>query len=108
MAAMWLTIVAPVVSQTLPSSRSTPAHGASCGGHAGDVTHPSSPHSHLMEKCGYCGLLSHSPTLTGAVWLPQLLPPVIALPHDFPKALPWMRNTLLAAAPRGPPAFVSA
>ncbi len=108
MAAMWLTIVAPVVSQTLSSSRSTPALGASCDGHADDMTHPSPPHGHLMEQCGYCGLLSHSPTLTGAVWLPHLLPPAVDLPHGIPKALPWMRDTLLAAAPRGPPVFVSA
>jgi len=110
MAAMWLTIVVPVVSQTLPSLRSTSAPGASCGGHSDDMTHPSSPppHGHPMEKCGYCGLLSHSPTLTGTAWLPHLLPPVVALPHSIPKTLPWTRHTPLAAAPRGPPVFVSA
>lgn len=74
------------------------------------MTHPSAllPHGHPMEKCGYCGLLSHSPTLTGAAWLPHLLPRAVALPHVIPEALPWMRNAPLTAAPRGPPVFASA
>ncbi|MHA6204910.1 DUF2946 family protein [Dyella soli] len=109
-AAMWLMIVAPAVSRTLPAAWSMPDLGAWCGDHNTNPTHPSSPQPHdfVLEKCGYCGLLSDSPTLTGAAWHPPILPPVVAMPHGRVIALPGMRHSELAAAPRGPPAFVHA
>jgi hypothetical protein len=55
-----------------------------------------------MEKCGYCGLLSHHPVLLAAplpatVYLPTAGLP---LPYSAPLAA---EASALAAAPRGPP-----
>ncbi|SFS17807.1 Protein of unknown function [Dyella sp. OK004] len=106
-AAMWLTIVAPVISQTVLPATHAPAmhHGAGCGKHAEQTPPLSPPHDHALEKCGYCGLLGYSPMLPGAIWLPPILPPVAAVPANLPRALPATRLATLAAAPRGPPAF---
>jgi len=107
---MWLIIAAPVISQSLSPSAATSHLGHGHGGHVHAMGHPSSPppHDHLLEKCGYCGLLGTSPTLMGAVWLPSILPPVAAMPLFHPVRLPWVRSSSLAAAPRGPPVFVHA
>lgn len=116
--ALGLTIVAPVVSRTLASVTASSAHGAHHGmdmsaemtaGHV-DANRHDNPHSDhdgmLMDQCGYCGLLGHSPLLIVIAWLPGLLPqatprqPVPAAPARGPE-----RSTL-TAAPRGPPAFL--
>jgi len=104
-AAIWLTIVAPVISQTLPAAWALPDLGPWCGGHAYDTTTPSAPSTpdHLLDKCGYCGLLSESPTLASVAWLPTVLPPLAAMPPFETVAPPWTRLSSLAAAPRGPP-----
>ncbi|MGB3460553.1 DUF2946 domain-containing protein [Rhodanobacter lindaniclasticus] len=115
--ALGLTIVAPVVSRTLASVAASSVHDARHtmdmaapipAGHAD--SHPSD-HAHvdhddmLMEQCGYCGLLGHSPLLLVIAWLPGLLPqaaprqPVPTAPQRGPE-----RSTL-TAVPRGPPAF---
>ncbi|WP_267224524.1 DUF2946 domain-containing protein [Dyella silvae] len=106
LAAMWLAIAAPVISQTLPTAWAMPDLGPWCGGHAYDATSPSTPpHDHLLEKCAYCGLLSESPTLTSTAWLPALLPLMTAMPPFETVAPPWTHLSPLAAAPRGPPGF---
>lgn len=110
MFAMWLTIVAPVVSQTIAAASWSPDLGGWCDGHAGLVNHPAphqtDPHAPTTDKCGYCGLLGHSPTLAGTSWQP-LLPvwqdaSTLAAP---PTRKAHITRVLLAAAPRGPPAF---
>ena len=108
--AMWLTIVAPVVSQTIAATSWSPDLGSWCEGHAGLVDHPAphqaDPHAPTTDKCGYCGLLGHSPTLAGASWQPPLpiLQDASALTIPPPRTAHTTR-ALLAAAPRGPPAY---
>lgn len=107
---MWLTIVAPVISQTLLPTAHAMAmhHGADCGRHTEETPPLSPPHDHALEKCGYCGLLGYSPMLPGAIWLPPILPPATTGLAHLPHALPAARRATLAAAPRGPPAFAHA
>ncbi|MFC4525260.1 DUF2946 domain-containing protein [Dyella halodurans] len=104
MVALWLTIVAPVISQSLAVDSMPGMVGCeSQHAHPDPTVPPSHPSS--MEKCGYCGLLGHSPALIGHA---------VPLPHPAPArwhgtaALPARLQTeysALAAAPRGPPAF---
>jgi len=113
MFAMWLTIVAPVVSQTVAATSWSPDLGGWCEGHAGlvvhSVPHQTDPHAPSSDKCGYCGLLGHSPSLAGTSWQP---PSVVWQGACALTILP-TRNAhtarvLLAAAPRGPPVFFHA
>lgn len=101
--ALWLTIVAPVVSQTLASSPLDALVSIGwCGPHHDDGT-PSPPTGHLLTKCGYCGLLSGHSILPAA---PSLLPagPLLSgLWLAMPEPPARSRTVLLAAAPRGPP-----
>ncbi|SFS16493.1 Protein of unknown function [Dyella sp. OK004] len=110
MAAIWLTIVAPVISQTLPTAGPMPGMGMMCGEHVEHAGHPASPHPHVpsMEHCGYCSLLSHTPVLSGAIWLPSVLPQNTYIPVLWRGAPAFSRHSPLAAAPRGPPGFVNA
>jgi hypothetical protein len=101
MVALWLTILAPVVSQAIASD-AMPSMAAMCGPHH-DHSTPGIPHPMSMEKCGYCGLLGHSPLLSGGSASP--LPPsplprltVVAAPDSV-----CTKPTLIAASPRGPP-----
>ncbi|MEW5835873.1 MAG: DUF2946 domain-containing protein [Pseudomonadota bacterium] len=100
--ALWLTIVAPVVSQTLANPLDSLISIGACGVHQPDGTQ-TPPTGHLLEKCGYCGLLAGhsmlpdaSPAAVPALLLGNSLLAVGKLPR---------RNQiiLLAAAPRGPP-----
>lgn len=104
MAAVWLMIVSPVVSQLLPAPWQMPDLGATCGAsHHGPVGGTPASAGHALEKCGYCGLFSHCPTLSGAAWVATLLPRAPELQQPLPSAPSWMRPALLAAAARGPP-----
>lgn len=105
--ALWLTIVAPVVSQTLATSPLDALVSIGwCGPHHDDGT-PSPPAGHLLEKCGYCGLLS------GHSILPDAPPLLSAGPSPSGRWLampePPARSSivLLAAEPRGPPRAVA-
>jgi hypothetical protein len=102
MTAMWLAIVAPVISQTVAVA-DTPAMAMDCDG-PHDHAPPLAPHPSSMEKCGYCGLLSHHPVLL-ATSLPATgnLPPA-GLPVAYRASLS-AEPSVLAAAPRGPPVF---
>lgn len=105
---MWLTIVAPVVSQTVAAASWSPDIGGWCAGHVGLVDHPPpqpSPHAPMLEKCGYCGLLGHSPTLAATFWLPLLSMPAASAPTLLPERMAPPARVWLAASPRGPPAF---
>jgi hypothetical protein len=106
--AIWLTVLAPVVSRAMPAVSSFPDLGAWCEGSAGLVDRhaPAMPDQHAdhMAQCGYCSLLSHEPGLSAVAYVAALRPSVA---HAFP--LPPARHatrlaSLLAAAPRGPPA----
>lgn len=106
MTAIWLAIVAPVISQTVaPADTPTMAMAMAmdCDG-LHDHAPPLAPHPSSMEKCGYCGLLSHHPMLVAAP-LPataKLLPANLPLPYSAPLSA---EPSVLAAAPRGPPVF---
>lgn len=105
MAALWLTIVAPVVSRTLPDAQSMPDLGAWCTSHGLSDHHPpapSAPPMH-MDDCGYCTLLGHSPLVSShaIVFLAPPSPPA-------PSLVPWATGAryvepVLSANPRGPP-----
>jgi hypothetical protein len=105
--ALWLTIVMPVVSRVLPASSNSASLGLWCTGHGLDnAPHPGAPTDPVssMDKCGYCGLLGHSPLCLGAAT--ALLPPSM-LPAPTPVFVaittpPHVRR--LGARPRGPPA----
>jgi hypothetical protein len=109
MLAIWLTMIAPVVSQTLPADASWPDLGAWCEGHAGLVAHapnaPAHPHGDLLAKCGYCDLLNHSPGLSGDFFVATLLPRTPYRPAPLPAAYLVERATDHSHAPRGPPSI---
>ena len=124
--AIGLTVVAPVVSRTLAAAAVSAAHTAPHSMHmTGQMPAGHEPphaqalqsaHQHdseqpgdggmLMEQCGYCGLLGHSPLLMVIVWLPNLLTP----PRPYVPVPPTLHRgpdrSTLTAAPRGPPAFL--
>lgn len=102
MAAIWLAIVSPVVSQVvvidvMPSM----SMSMDCEGQH-DHAPPSVPHAATMEKCGYCGLLSHHVLLPGAIVSVQAFPLPAGVP--LPAGIRYdTEPSVLAAAPRGPP-----
>ncbi len=110
MAAIWLTIVAPVVSQTL-AARSGTAPAASCMQPMAYMEHPCSPdtkhpHPHPMTFCSYCSLFHHTSVLASSDWQPGLPGPL-----PYPLLIESARHSrfvhnILAAAPRGPPLSV--
>lgn len=102
MTAIWLAVIAPVISQTIAVA-DTPTMAMDCDG-PHDHAPPLAPHSSSMEKCGYCGLLSHHPVLL-ATALPaaiNLLPEGLPSPYSAPLTA---EPSVLAGAPRGPPVF---
>ncbi|RAO76943.1 DUF2946 family protein [Dyella jiangningensis] len=104
MTAIWLAVVAPMISQTLAVA-DTPAMtmGMDCDG-PHDHAPPLAPHPSSMEKCGYCGLLSHQPVLLAASLPAALNQPPAGLPVAYRAPLS-AEPSVLAAAPRGPPVF---
>ncbi|MDE2157156.1 MAG: DUF2946 domain-containing protein [Xanthomonadaceae bacterium] len=103
--AMWLTVVMPVVSRSMPDgmgSMNPGSLGSSLG--LGQQHRSTSPDpSSILDKCGYCCLFCHSPMVAGDA-LPAL--PPLALSAQVLRAptvpvgpLP----QLLSASPRGPP-----
>ncbi|WP_323120362.1 DUF2946 family protein [Burkholderia alba] len=109
LAAIWIAIVAPVVTQWLPANAQPLPVAALCSARAfaPDGAHPPSsspapiPH---VKQCGYCDLLAHHPPLPPP--FPAYRPGETArtAPHPFPA--PTLRApTRFAFAPsRGPPA----
>ncbi|MET0332031.1 MAG: DUF2946 domain-containing protein [Dyella sp.] len=112
MLAIWLTMVAPVVSLTLPAPSSWPVLGAWCEGHAGLVAHasdtPSHPHHDRLAKCGYCDLLNHSPGLSGDFFVAALLLRTPYQPRPLPTIFLAERAPDRSHAPRGPPSIHNA
>ncbi|MGP1666140.1 MAG: DUF2946 domain-containing protein [Rhodanobacter sp.] len=108
--AIGLSVVAPVVSQTLAGMASA-SSDVICAEH-GDQTPESPPpaphHPAGMQHCGYCGLLAHSPAPARVVWHANAThprtQPVSARPHASVRPARWA----LQAAPRGPPVFAHA
>ena len=105
--ALWLTIVAPVVSQTLASPLDALVSIGWCGTHHDDGTQ-SPPAGHLLEKCGYCGLLSGHSILPDAPPSLPAAPTLYGLWRAMPEPPARGSIVLLAADPRGPPVFAHA
>lgn len=109
--AIWLTIVAPVISRVLPLwGTASAASDMACAEHMGHATDPDGTHPQLpsTDQCGYCSLVGHSPFLVEASWVPALLPQVSYLPPRLPDGWHIRRYSLLASAPRAPPGFANA
>lgn len=101
MAAIWLAVVSPVISQIVIDS-SMPSMAAMCGPHR-DHPAPAGPHPLSMEKCGYCGLLGHSPALLGdAASLRLPSPPTSRSVVPAPDPI-YAKPGVMAASPRVPP-----
>lgn len=110
--ALWLTVVAPVISRLLPTAHDAmPAmSGMGCVEHMGHPAHPAAPDplAPATDKCGYCTLVGQSPVVIAALWVPVLLPHTPYLPPALPDARAARGHTWLAPTPRGPPGFVNA
>ena len=108
--AMWLVVLAPVVSQLVVAAHAdNPATAALCS-----VVPPAAGHAHYgrqgdpLAACGYCDLLADHPALP-AVPAPTLLLVVLIVAMAVPVLS--TRFTPLGAfpsgRPRGPPALPS-
>src|ERR1700738_5153064 len=110
MLAILLSVIAPTVSQALRSrssdveNHSHHAHQAAQVAHAGHAAHHNgSDSSSLCDACPYCGLIAHTPALTGS------LAPFAAVPHPPwfppPAGVAAFRPYTVAtqAQPRAPP-----
>ncbi|TDN63054.1 DUF2946 domain-containing protein [Paraburkholderia sp. BL10I2N1] len=110
MLAILLSVIAPTISQALRSEYTDVAHHSH---HAAGIAHVapagSAAHHHgsdsslFCDACPYCGLIAHTPVLTGAV-----------APFGVSPQPPWFPPTALVAAfrpytvgtraqPRAPP-----
>ncbi|MFM0522015.1 MULTISPECIES: DUF2946 domain-containing protein [Caballeronia] len=106
-AAMWLAIVAPVISQTLAArdAATTDPQAILCtvdvsapDAHAGH--HDSANH---FDACSYCGLLAHDlPVATSAAHDVASIERVVRAP-TFASADPVASKSFNAASPRAPP-----
>lgn len=103
MAALCLTIVAPVVSRTLAGSGAAAMDPWCDMHHASGEPASGLPHGHPLQKCGYCGLLACHPLLPAAASLPPAPPPLVELLQRAPVMSRPHADRPLASAPRGPP-----
>lgn len=75
--AVWLTVLAPTVSRTLPAF-AFPDLGAWCDSGAVTAHHAMPGHGHDLggdqDACGYCALFAQTPALGGGFFVAQLLP----------------------------------
>lgn len=101
---MWLLVVSPTISRTLPTPMAMPGMDMACE-HAADHHHPpvpDDPDSH-GDKCGYCVMLGHTPLLAGAAPVLSLAThwtATLAVQHGSPSR---HATPPLSADPRGPP-----
>jgi hypothetical protein len=107
--AILLSVVAPSVSQALRSEYTDVAHHGHHAHHAAYVAHAGhAAHQHgsdpssLCDACPYCGLIAHTPALTGSTTafavVPQ--PPWFPPPAGVAAFRPYAVATL--AQPRAP------
>jgi hypothetical protein len=111
--AAWLAVLAltfilamPTLTRLLPVADATAGADATCPYHlAADSRHSRSPSdpSHVLEWCGYCFLLHHSPLLDAGVVFHPLT--IVAQTHvpAFEVAPDGPYTARLGADPRGPP-----
>jgi len=114
LAAMWLTVVMPVISRSMPNMpdgvgvMGAMDHGCRGSSHESSKQHhPSTAPdpSSTLDKCGYCGLFCHSPMVAGTS-LPPLPPLAFPAATLLSPAVPSGPTPhLLSAPPRGPPSL---
>ncbi|WP_146014118.1 DUF2946 domain-containing protein [Trinickia dabaoshanensis] len=115
--AIWLTVLAPPISQVLISRTSIEqssyvecgarqgaahyAHHAHYAGAGGSHRHDTFEHG---QACGYCGFFAHLPLLPGLT--PRVVPAFAAAKaaHVASAAVPWHAERVYTAQPRAPPA----
>jgi hypothetical protein len=106
MIAIWLIMLAPIVSQLVVAARNSEPVAALCTA-ATPSTHAQQPtHGDGMVACGYCDLLaSHAAVPTVAPPLPVLvmLVTIVALPILSTRFTPL--GAFPSGRPRAPPAF---
>lgn len=104
--AMAFVAVLPSLSRVLPQASAMPGMDAMTHAHHAAARQPDAPAEpdDPLQRCAYCVLLAHSPTLGAGVFAPLLLP--IPLPSAPPVAqLVAARVPPAWSAPaRGPPA----
>ncbi|HVC18089.1 MAG TPA: DUF2946 domain-containing protein [Rhodanobacter sp.] len=103
--AVWLTLVMPVISRSMPNGMGSMDHGSPGISHGLSQQHPSTPPdpSSTLDKCGYCYLFCHSPLVAGDV-LSALPPLALSAQMLLAPTVPiGPLPQLLSAAPRGPP-----
>ncbi|KXV09912.1 hypothetical protein CR51_09800 [Caballeronia megalochromosomata] len=108
-AAMWLALVAPVISQTLAArNAATDPQAVLCAVDASATDAHASHHdaANHFDACSYCGLLAHNlPIITGAPYGVASIERVTRAP-TFASADPVTSKSFNAASPRAPPVLL--
>ncbi|CAG4922949.1 DUF2946 domain-containing protein [Paraburkholderia saeva] len=113
--AIWLALLAPVVTQLLPASAQDgvpSSFSAICSAHpavasTGETQDRSTPHDHHTKSCGYCNLFAHHPPLASAAVAAWLPPPAHACEAARAIASFHRLARFSLARPRAPPLAVS-
>ncbi|SAK63652.1 MFS transporter [Caballeronia temeraria] len=104
-AAMWLAIVAPVISQTLAARNAADPHAVLCTVDASTADAHEGHHdaaSHF-DACSYCGLLAHNPPIvTGVAHEAARVERVVRAPI-YAHVGGFFSKSFNAASPRAPP-----
>lgn len=100
--AVWLTVLAPTVSRSLPAF-AFPDLGAWCESVPAAHHDMGADHQDVDAACGYCTLFAQMPALGGSFFVGHALP----LAGHVDSTLPTQRSTPTIgrhhAPPRGPP-----
>jgi hypothetical protein len=105
MIAIWLIVLAPVVSQLVVAARNSEPVAATCAAHASPAEMRPA-HDNGMVACGYCDLLAdHAalPTVSGPLPVLVMLVTIAAAPILSTRFTPL--GAFPSGRPRAPPAF---
>jgi len=105
MIAIWLIVLAPIVSQLIVAGRSTEPVAATCTATT-PSTDPQPAHGDGMIACGYCDLLAtHAtlPTIASPLPILVMLVTIVARPTLSTRFTPL--GAFPSGRPRAPPAF---
>ncbi|MGF7000938.1 DUF2946 domain-containing protein [Paraburkholderia sp. GAS32] len=112
MFAILLSVVAPTISQALRSGRTDVAHHAHHAAHMAHMAHAGAAAHHdgsesssLCDACPYCGLIAHTPALTGSVASFSVVPQRPWFPPPVGVAAFRPYTVATRAQPRAPPAL---
>jgi hypothetical protein len=104
MLAIWLAVVAPLVSQASMHASALP-EAVVCGtGHDGDAAHPhGASHALHLDACGYCAFFAHAPALGGALPVASAALPPVARAAAAPAGAAPREPAYRRAQARAPP-----